>query len=63
MKTLHFNLNKDGNKLKILNATNGSPWHKRHANDQYRSNFDDYKAAKIPYSRNHDSAVQGIYGG
>ncbi len=63
METLKFNLSQEGKKFKILNATNGGPWHKRHANDQYRSNFADYKAARIPYSRNHDSAVQGIYGG
>ncbi|MBQ2812233.1 MAG: hypothetical protein IJE63_03190 [Clostridia bacterium] len=63
METLKFDLNKEGKKFKILNATNGGPWHKRHANDQYRSNFADYKAARIPYSRNHDSAVCGIYGG
>ena len=63
METLKFNLSQSGNKFKILNATNGGPWHKRHANDQYRSNFADYKAARIPYSRNHDSAVHGIYGG
>lgn len=63
METLCFDLSKKGNKFKILNATNGGPWHKRHANDQYRSNFKDYKAARIPYSRNHDSAVCGIYGG
>ena len=63
METLKFDLTKKLGKFKILNATNGGPWHKRHANDQYRSNFDDYKAARIPYSRNHDSAVHGIYGG
>ena len=63
MEKLIFNTNKTYGKFKILNATNGGPWHKRHANDQYRSNFEDYKAAKIPYSRNHDSAVCGIYGG
>lgn len=63
MDILKFNLNAEGEKFKILNATNGGPWHKRHANDQYRSNFADYKAARIPYSRNHDSAVCGIYGG
>lgn len=50
-------------KFKILNATNGGPWYKRHAFDQLRSNFESYKAAKIPYSRNHDSAVIGVYGG
>ncbi len=63
MKTLTFDLSKEGNKFKVLNATNGGPWHKRHANDQYRSNFADYKAARIPYSRNHDSAMCGVYGG
>ena len=50
MKTLKFDLNQKGNNIKILNATNGGPWHKRHSNDQYRSNFQDYKAARIPYS-------------
>lgn len=25
--------------------------------------FSDYKAPRIPYSRNHDSGVCGIYGG
>lgn len=63
METLKFDLSKPGNKFKILNATNGGPWHKRHVVDQLRSNFADYKAARIPYSRNHDSAVCGIYGG
>lgn len=63
METLKFDLSQNGCKFKILNATNGGPWHKRHANDQYRSNFEDYKAARIPYSRNHDSAMCGIYGG
>lgn len=63
MEILKFNLNGNGNKFKILNATNGGPWHKRHADDQFRSNFADYKAARIPYSRNHDSGVCGIYGG
>lgn len=63
METLRFDLTKKLGKFKLLNATNGGPWHKRHATDQYRSNFADYKAARIPYSRNHDSAVYGIYGG
>lgn len=63
MDTIKFNLSKSAGEFKILNATNGGPWHKRHANDQYRSNFEDYKNARIPYSRNHDSAMCGIYGG
>ena len=63
METLKFDLSKKGGHFKVLNATNGGPWHKRHATDQYRSNFEHYKAARIPYSRNHDSAVHGVYGG
>ena len=63
METLKFDLSKKLGKFKLLNATNGGPWHKRHVVDQLRSNFEDYKAARIPYSRNHDSGVIGIYGG
>lgn len=63
METIKFDLSKKGGKFKVLNATNGGPRHKRHVNDQYISNFAEYKAARIPYSRNHDSGVIGIYGG
>jgi len=63
VEKLRFDLSKKLGSFKILNATNGGPWHKRHATDQYRSNFTDYKAARIPYSRNHDSAFHSIYGG
>jgi len=63
MDSLRFDLSKRLGKFKLLNATNGGPWHKRHATDQFRSNFTEYKAARIPYSRNHDSGVIGIYGG
>ena len=64
METLKFDLDEKSGKFKILNATNGGPWHKRHVHDQWRSNFADYKAARIPYSRNHDSNLSGtIYGG
>lgn len=63
MEILKFDTSKRLGKFKILNATNGGPWHKRHNLDQPRSNFSDYKAARIPYSRNHDSAIINIYGG
>ena len=63
IKTLKFDLDNERGKFKILNATNGGPWCKRHATDQLRSNFEDYKAVKFPYSRNHDSGVVGVYGG
>ncbi len=63
METLRFDLSKKEGAFKIMNATNGGPIHKRHNPSQYRSNFETYKAARMPYSRNHDSAMCGIYGG
>jgi len=63
MSEIKFDLTQKTGEFKVLNATNGGPWHKRHAVDQYRSNFEDYKAARIPYSRNHDSWFCSIYGG
>ncbi|MBR5508266.1 MAG: hypothetical protein IKV88_09480 [Clostridia bacterium] len=63
MTKLTFDLTKPTVPFKILNATNGGPFYKRHAKSQHRTNFESYKAARIPYSRNHDSGVVGIYGG
>ena len=64
MQTIRFDLNNPGKGFKPLNATNGGPFYKRHATDQWRTNFDAYKAARMPYSRNHDSNLSGsIYGG
>ena len=63
MDTIRIDLSRSAGGIKPLNATNGGPIHKRHAADQYRSNFDAYRAARIPYSRNHDSAFCDVYGG
>lgn len=63
METLKFDLTKKGRDFKILNATNGGPWYNRISVNQLRSNFEDYKAARIPYSRNHDSSYCHVYGG
>ena len=63
MDILKFDLQKPGAEFKILNATNGGPFYERHKKDQLRSNFSDYKAARIPYSRNLDSAAHQVYGG
>ena len=63
MATLKFNLDEKYGKFKILNTTNGGPWHKRHVTDQLKSNLKNYKAARIPYSRNHDSNMCTVYGG
>ena len=62
-QVIKFDLRGAGKDFKILNATNGGPWYIRHANDQFRSNFAEYKAARIPYSRNHDSGDYDVYGG
>ena len=63
MSVLHFTSTHRPEPFKPLNATNGGPWHKRHAIDQWKSNFEAYKAARIPYARNHDSAMCDVYGG
>ena len=63
METLKFDLTKKGRDFKILNATNGGPWYNRISVNQLRSNFEDYKAARIPYSRNHDANYCHVYGG
>lgn len=63
METIKVNLENKYGKFKILNATNGGPIYKRHATDQWRTNFSWYKEANIPYSRNHDSNATGVYGG
>ena len=49
--------------FKPMNATNGGPWHRRHQVSMPRSNFEAYRAARIPYARNHDSGLVPIYGG
>jgi len=59
---LRFDLSRQGNAFKPLNAVNNGPCHKRHANDQWLTNLADYKAARIPYARNHDASFCDAYG-
>lgn len=63
MEVLKFDLSKQYGTFKMLNATNGGPWHRRGITTQVRSNFETYKAARIPYARNHDYDMHTIYGG
>ncbi len=65
MNTMKFDLTKRLGMFKPMNATNGGPWCVRHGGDSTSggNNFADYKAARIPYSRNHDSAMYQVYGG
>ncbi|MBQ2889070.1 MAG: hypothetical protein IJE41_01305, partial [Clostridia bacterium] len=63
MLNLKFDLDNRLGFFKPLNATNGGPVHKRHSKTQWRSNFEAYKEARMPYSRNHDSGTVSAYGG
>lgn len=62
MNTLSFDISKKAGTFKPMNAVNNGPCHKRHANDQARSNLATYKAARIPFARNHDASFCGDYG-
>ena len=62
MNTITFDLSQRGGKFKVLNAVNNGPHHRRHANNQFRSNLAEYKAARIPYARNHDATFYWAYG-
>ncbi len=61
MTNIHIDFQKQCGKIKVLNAVNGGPV--KAGRSQKRSNFDDYKALKIAYSRNHDEALVSVYGG
>ena len=63
MINVNLDLTKNDGAFKIMHAVNNGPCHKRHTNDQLHSNFADYKAARIPYARNHDASYCSTYGG
>ena len=63
MECIKFDLKKTYGHFRVMNAVNNGPIHKRHANDQARSNLEDFKAARIPYARNHDASFNAGYGG
>ena len=48
--------------VKLMNAVNNGPSVKKPGGDQMRGNFEDYKAARIPFARTHDS-VNCVSGG
>ena len=63
MNVLHFDKQNKIGPFKVMNAVNNGPCHKRHATNQWKSNLDTYKAARIPFARNHDAAFHAGYGG
>ena len=49
--------------IKPMNGVNNGPGGPYGlGNSQIRDNFDDYKAAKIPFARTHDAAFSECYG-
>ena len=61
METLKFDLSKKGGKFKYMNAVNNGASHNRRKNR--RSNLEAFKAAGIPFVRNHDASFCAGYGG
>ncbi|MCQ2399184.1 MAG: hypothetical protein MJ072_01610 [Clostridia bacterium] len=62
MERISIDFNKVVGKMKIMHAVNNGP-EKQSQVDQNGTNFSDYKAARIPYARNHDAAFYSSYGG
>ena len=56
------NFNNVVGKIKAMHAVNNGPL-RSHDVQQLRENFTTYKAAKIPYARNHDASYCSAYGG
>ena len=48
--------------VRLMNAVNGGPAVKKPGGDQKKGNFEDYKAARIPFARIHD-CINGVSGG
>lgn len=48
--------------IKPMNAVNNGPRLKSPAGDQKRGNFNEFRAARIPYARTHDSNLSSAYG-
>lgn len=61
MDTLALNLCKPLGPIKPMHAVNNGPVHKK--GSQARSNLLEYRAAGIPYVRNHDASFCADYGG
>ena len=61
MSTVKINFGKAVGRIKNMHAVNNGPIVA--GSDQTRGNHLYYKAAKIPYARNHDAAFDSRYGG
>ena len=61
MKNITIDFSKTVGKIKPMHAVNNGPIRPR--SDQTSGNFEDYKALRIPYARNHDASICYDYGG
>ncbi len=61
MNTITVDFTKTVGRIKPMHAVNNGPL--KYRADQTRHNYDTYKAAKIPFARNHDASFCAEYGG
>lgn len=62
MENIKINFNNITGKIKPMHAVNNGPTEASTV-EQSRGNFDTFKAANIPYARNHDASFCASYGG
>ncbi|MBO4432198.1 MAG: hypothetical protein J5852_01570, partial [Clostridia bacterium] len=62
MKKMTVNLSKTVGIMKPIHAVNNGPVYK-FKEDQRVTNIDYFRAAGIPYARNHDASFYSAYGG
>ena len=62
MATISINFQSDAGRVKVMHAVNNGPIRPSSV-EQTRGNFDTFRAAKIPYARNHDASFCSAYGG
>ena len=62
MEKVNINFENIIGKIKPMHAVNNGPL-KASSVEQTRGNFNEFKAARIPYSRNHDASYCPAYGG
>ena len=63
MKEVKVNFGEYTGKIKPMHAVNNGPVGNRFNANKGSSNIPAYKAAGIPYARNHDAAHFNTYGG
>lgn len=61
MSNIRIDFSKETGNVKIMHAVNNGPLPQK--KDQMNDNFSAYKAARIPYARNHDAGFCNAYGG